>query len=80
MLSATKATAVLLVVYIQALEQEGSIVAKLASLDDSQLTVVGSDSEFDSSAEGVRTVVRDGLEVFLPLAGLADPEKEVCSP
>jgi len=61
----------------QALEQEGSIVAKLASLDDSQLTVVGSDSEFDSSAEGVRTVVRDGLEVFLPLAGLADPEKEI---
>lgn len=42
-----------------------------------QVTVVGTDEVLDGSVEGVRAVVLNGLEVFLPLAGLADPVKEV---
>jgi len=59
-----------------ALGEEGDIVAKLATLDLERLQVVGPEEELDAS-EGVRAVVRDGLEVFMPLAGLADPEKEI---
>ena len=38
---------------------------------------MGMEEALDDSVEGVRAVVLNGLEVFLPLAGLADPEKEV---
>lgn len=60
-----------------ALQQEGDIVSKLATLDPEAVQVVGTQETLDDSIEGVRAVVLNGLEVFLPLAGLADPEKEV---
>ncbi|KAK3268006.1 hypothetical protein CYMTET_23464, partial [Cymbomonas tetramitiformis] len=58
-----------------ALDEELDAVAGLARLDTANLQIV--QSLEDTEVDGVRAVVCEGLEVFLPLAGLADPAKEI---
>lgn len=51
----------------------------LAKLDPEEVSVVEADSEEAKQAAGVESVqlvVRDGIDVYLPLSGLIDPEKE----
>ena len=51
----------------------------LAKLDPDQVQVyeLGSDeAKLASAVESVQLVVQDGVEAYLPLAGLIDPEKE----
>ena len=61
------------------IEKEVKSLVALAKLDPEQVFVyeTGSDEATKAAAvESVQLVVRDGVEAFLPLAGLIDPEKE----
>jgi valyl-tRNA synthetase len=60
-------------------ESEMKSLVTLAKLDPDQVSVVlpGSEKAIAAAAsESVQLVVRDGVEAFLPLSGLIDPEKE----
>ncbi len=63
----------------EAIEKETKSLVLLAKLDPEQVAVVelGSDeAKAASQVESVQLVVQDGVEAYLPLAGLIDPEKE----
>lgn len=63
----------------EAIEKETKSLVLLAKLDPEQVSVVelGSDeAKAASEVESVQLVVQDGVEAYLPLAGLIDPEKE----
>ena len=63
----------------EAIEKETKSLVLLAKLDPEQVTVVeiGSDeAKVASEVESVQLVIQDGVEAYLPLAGLIDPEKE----
>ena len=52
----------------------------LAKLDPEQVNVLEAGSEEAKEAmkvESVQLVIQDGVEAYLPLAGLIDPEKEI---
>lgn len=61
------------------IESEVKSLVLLAKLDPDQVSVVetGSDeAKKAASVDSVQLVVQDGVEAYLPLAGLIDPEKE----
>lgn len=61
------------------LTHEMKSLVSLAKLDPLKVAIFESSSEDAKSAasvESVRIVVRDGVEAYLPLSGLIDPEKE----
>eukprot|EP00523_Entomoneis_sp_CCMP467_P003147 CAMPEP_0168764022 /NCGR_PEP_ID=MMETSP0724-20121128/24663_1 /TAXON_ID=265536 /ORGANISM="Amphiprora sp., Strain CCMP467" /LENGTH=1011 /DNA_ID=CAMNT_0008813241 /DNA_START=135 /DNA_END=3170 /DNA_ORIENTATION=+ len=60
------------------LKREVKSLVALAKLDFEQVTVVEPDSAEASAAasDSVQLVIRDGVEAYLPLSGLIDPEKE----
>jgi valyl-tRNA synthetase len=61
------------------LEKELKSLVSLAKLDPEQVAVYESGSEEARAAtadESVQLVVQDGVEAYLPLSGLIDPEKE----
>ena len=61
------------------IETELKSLVLLAKLDPKEVAVFESGSEEAKAAaavESVQLVVQDGIEVYLPLAGLIDPEKE----
>ena len=63
----------------EALEAEAKSLVALAKLDPDQVTFyeAGSDEAKAATAEeSVQLVVQDGVEAYLPLSGLIDPEKE----
>lgn len=63
----------------EAIEKETKSLVLLAKLDPDQISVVELGSEEAKAAsevESVQLVVQDGVEAYLPLAGLIDPEKE----
>jgi valyl-tRNA synthetase len=63
----------------EALEAEAKSLVALAKLDPDQVTFyeAGSDeAKAATSEESVQLVVQDGVEAYLPLSGLIDPEKE----
>ena len=63
----------------EAISKELKSLILLAKLDPDQVTVVDRESEEAQAAtavESVQLVVQDGVEAYLPLAGLIDPEKE----
>ncbi len=60
-------------------EEELKSLVLLAKLDPSEVAVFESSSEEAKAAaavDSVQLVVQDGVEAYLPLAGLIDPEKE----
>lgn len=60
-------------------EKELKSLVALARLDPDQVSVVASGSEESIAAnndDAIQLVIKDGIEVFLPLSGLIDPEKE----
>ena len=60
-------------------EKEVKSLVALAKLDPDQVSVFESGSEEAKGAAGedsVQLVVQDGVEAYLPLSGLIDPEKE----
>lgn len=62
-----------------ALEKEIKSLVALAKLDPEMVSVVDRDSEEAKAAaseKSVQLVVQDGVEAYLPLSGLIDPEKE----
>eukprot|EP00544_Gedaniella_sp_CCMP2646_P006084 CAMPEP_0202496132 /NCGR_PEP_ID=MMETSP1361-20130828/19001_1 /ASSEMBLY_ACC=CAM_ASM_000849 /TAXON_ID=210615 /ORGANISM="Staurosira complex sp., Strain CCMP2646" /LENGTH=994 /DNA_ID=CAMNT_0049127377 /DNA_START=8 /DNA_END=2992 /DNA_ORIENTATION=+ len=64
---------------LEALEAEAKSLVALAKLDPDQVTFyeAGSDEAKAATAEeSVQLVVQDGVEAYLPLSGLIDPEKE----
>ena len=64
---------------LDALKTEIKSLASLAKLDMEQLSVLDAGSEEAQaaiSADSVKLVIRDGVEAYLPLSGLIDPEKE----
>ena len=61
------------------IESEVKSLVLLAKLDPDQVSVVETESDEAkkaASVESVQLVVQDGVEAYLPLAGLIDPEKE----
>ncbi len=61
------------------LEKEMKSLVALAKLDPDKVCVVERDSEEAKAAmadKAVQLVVQDGIEAYLPLSGLIDPEKE----
>ena len=61
------------------LKKEMRSVVALAKLDPEQVSVVETESDEAKAAaavDSVQLVIRDGVEVFLPLTGLIDPVKE----
>jgi len=62
------------------IERELKSLVALARLDPNEVSVVASGSDESIAAanndNSVQLVVQDGVEVFLPLSGLIDPEKE----
>ena len=63
----------------EALEAEAKSLVALAKLDPEQVTFyeAGGEEAKAATAEGcVQLVVQDGVEAYLPLSGLIDPEKE----
>ncbi|CAL5223969.1 g6577 [Coccomyxa viridis] len=60
-----------------ALQAEMPVLCSLAKLDEAQVSVSSSMDASSSSGESIALVVRDGLEVRLPMAGLFDVDKEV---
>jgi valyl-tRNA synthetase len=63
----------------QAIEKELKSLIALAKLDPEQTLIYEAGSEEARQAtqvESVQVVVQDGVEAFLPLSGLIDPEKE----
>ena len=61
------------------LKKEIKSLVALAKLDPAQVAVYesGSDEAKSAAAEdSIQLVVQDGIEAFLPLSGLVDPEKE----
>jgi valyl-tRNA synthetase len=61
------------------LEKEVRSLVALAKLDPDQVRVVeagSAEAAEATSVEAVQLVVQDGVEAFLPLSGLIDPEKE----
>lgn len=61
------------------IETELKSLVLLARIDPNEVTVLESGSEEAKAAAGVESVqlvIQDGVEVYLPLAGLIDPEKE----
>jgi valyl-tRNA synthetase len=61
------------------IEGEMRSLVSLAKLDPENVAIYESGSEDARAAnndESVQLVVQDGVEVFLPLSGLIDPEKE----
>ena len=64
---------------LRALKAEARSLVALAKLDPDQVTFyeAGSDEAEAATAEdSVKLVVQDGVETYLPLSGLIDPEKE----
>jgi valyl-tRNA synthetase len=64
---------------LKALETERKSLVALAKLDSDQVTFYEAGSEEAKAAtaeESVQLVVQDGVEAYLPLSGLIDPEKE----
>jgi len=64
---------------LKELEKEANSLVALAKLDSDQLFFyeTGSDEAKSATAEeSVQLVVQDGVEAYLPLSGLIDPEKE----
>ena len=64
------------------LQGEAAVLVALCKLDPERLSFVASAADIPRAAgeaaeEAITLVVRDGLEVVLPLAGLADPVKEL---
>jgi len=62
----------------QELEKEVNGLVALAKLDPDRVQFFqpGSDAAAAAATEAVKLVIQDGIEVFLPLSGLLDPEKE----
>ena len=63
----------------EAIKEEVKSLVLLAKLDPEQVSIVELGSEEAKAAaavESVQLVVQDGVEAYLPLAGLIDPEKE----
>lgn len=63
----------------EAIEAEKKSLVALARLDPDEVKVVEAGSEEAEAAaaiESVKLVVQDGVEAYLPLSGLVDPEKE----
>lgn len=60
------------------IEKEVNGLVALAKLDPEKVEFVepGSDGAKGAAKDSVQLVVQDGIEVFLPLSGLIDPEKE----
>lgn len=61
------------------IQMELKSLVLLAKLDPDRVTVLegGSDEAKEASkVESVQLVIQDGVEAYLPLAGLIDPEKE----
>lgn len=61
------------------IQDEVKSLVLLAKLDPEQVTVLEAGSEQAKEAmkiESVQLVIQDGVEAYLPLAGLIDPEKE----
>jgi valyl-tRNA synthetase len=61
------------------LEKELKSLVALARLDPEQVSIYESGSDEAKAAaneDGVQLVVQDGVEAFLPLSGLIDPDKE----
>lgn len=61
------------------LEKEIKSLVALAKLDPEQVSVVDRDSDEAKAAmaeKSVQLVVQDGVEAYLPLSGLIDPDKE----
>merc|ERR1712032_652227 len=61
------------------IEMELKSLVALARLDTNEVSVAASGSDESISANNdnsIKLVVKDGVEVFLPLSGLIDPEKE----
>lgn len=61
------------------LAHEMKSLVSLAKLDPMKVSIFESNSDEAKAAasiESVRIVVRDGVEAYLPLSGLIDPEKE----
>jgi len=64
---------------LPALEKEAKSLVALARLDPEQVSFCVADSEeaiAAASQESVKLVVQDGVEVYLPISALIDPEKE----
>jgi len=64
---------------LKELEKEANSLVALAKLDSDQLFFyeTGSDEAKSATAEeSVQLVIQDGVEAYLPLSGLIDPEKE----
>eukprot|EP00963_Diacronema_lutheri_P012158 scaffold1645_cov288-Pavlova_lutheri.AAC.15 len=59
------------------LMKEHDVVASLSRVDPARLEFVHQPPEGADDGSWVQLVVGDGVEVFLPLAGLADPAKEM---
>eukprot|EP00607_Mallomonas_marina_P011054 CAMPEP_0182423794 /NCGR_PEP_ID=MMETSP1167-20130531/9869_1 /TAXON_ID=2988 /ORGANISM="Mallomonas Sp, Strain CCMP3275" /LENGTH=935 /DNA_ID=CAMNT_0024603069 /DNA_START=286 /DNA_END=3093 /DNA_ORIENTATION=+ len=62
-------------VIAEELMREKSVVATLARVDEMKLTF--HDVGFTPKDSNIRLVIEEGLEVFLPLSGLVDKEKEL---
>jgi len=61
------------------IEKEINALVSLAKLDGEKVAIYESGSDEAKAAledDSVQLVVQDGIEVFLPLSGLIDPEKE----
>lgn len=61
------------------IEKEIKSLVLLAKLDPEQVFVIDAasdDAKQVSAVESIKLVVQDGVEAYLPLAGLIDPEKE----
>ncbi|KXZ53642.1 hypothetical protein GPECTOR_6g559 [Gonium pectorale] len=61
----------------QAIQSELSVVCLLAKLDPAAVRVVGSAAEAEGGGSVVSMVVKEGVQVLLPLAGLFDVAKEL---
>jgi valyl-tRNA synthetase len=65
---------------LEMLRKETKSLVSLAKLDPAQVSLYESGSEAAKKAlnevESVQLVVQDGVEAYLPLSGLIDPEKE----
>jgi valyl-tRNA synthetase len=74
-----KITAVLQItpnLYEKILSEKASICL-LAKLDESKIQIESSDASRSMMKDAVHLVVTDGIEVFLPLSGMIDYDKEI---
>ena len=61
------------------IEEEMKSLVLLAKLDSKQVVVLDAgsdDAKLVTAVESIKLVVQDGVEAYLPLAGMIDPEKE----